>query len=121
MPTILVVEDEMLIRLHVADYFRDCGFDVLEAADGARAIEILQGDVPVHVVFTDITLPGQPDGFGLAQWIRNRTPELPVFLTSGEVTAAHALAALRKEPFFAKPCDYDEVAAHIRASLEKSA
>ena len=47
MATILVVEDEMLIRLHVADYLRDCGFDVLEAADGARALEILQSGRPV--------------------------------------------------------------------------
>jgi CheY-like chemotaxis protein len=121
MPTILVVEDEMLIRLHVADYFRDCGFDVLEAVDGARAIEILEGAAPVDVVFTDVTLPGEPDGFGLAEWIRQRKPELPVFLTSGEVTASYVLAARRDEPFFAKPCDYDEVATHIRASLEKSA
>jgi DNA-binding NtrC family response regulator len=120
MPTVLVVEDEVLIRLHVADYFRDCGFQVLEAADGSEALRILQGDTPVHAVFSDVTLPGEPDGFALARWIRDHRPGLPVILTSGEVTAAHATKARRNEPFFAKPCDYDAVAAHIRAALENS-
>jgi DNA-binding NtrC family response regulator len=119
MPTILVVEDEMLIRLHVADTFRDCGFKVIEAADGAKAIEHLQGKVSIDAVFTDVTLPGQPDGFGVARWVRNHLPGVPVVLTSGEVTLTHAHAISKDEPFFAKPCDYNDVAAFIRGLLQK--
>ncbi len=118
MKKVLVVEDEMLIRLHVADTFRDSGFAVVEAADGARALEILAQDPAIKAVFTDVTLPGQPDGFGLARWIRAHRPGLPVVLTSGEVTASHAQAISRDEPFFAKPCDYTEVAAFIRGRLQ---
>jgi DNA-binding NtrC family response regulator len=118
MKKVLVVEDEMLIRLHVADTFRDSGFAVVEAADGARALEILAQDPSIKAVFTDVTLPGQPDGFGLARWIRSHRPGLPVVLTSGEVTAVHAQAINRDEPFFAKPCDYGEVAAFIRGQLQ---
>lgn len=118
MPTVLVVEDEMLIRLHVADHLRDCGFEVLEAADGSTAIEILQAEHRVDVVFTDVTLPGQPDGLGLARWIRSRRPRLPVLLTSGQITASHVEEIGNAELFFAKPCDYDAVAARIRELLE---
>jgi CheY-like chemotaxis protein len=118
MPTILVVEDELLIRLHVADTFRDCGFNVIEAADGTGALQILQGNASIHAVFTDVTLPGQPDGFALARWIRQHRPGLPVVLTSGEVTAAHAKAVNAREPFFAKPCDYGGIAAFIRERLQ---
>ena len=105
----------MLIRLDVADYFRDCGFQVLEAADGARAVEILQSGARIDAVFTDVTLPGDPDGFALAAWIRSQRPEVPVLLTSGEVAPTPALLARKDKPFFPKPCDYAEVAASIRA------
>ena len=119
MPTILVVEDEMLIRLYVADTFRDEGFQVVEASDGAEAIKRLQEGVAIDAVFTDVTLPGQPDGFGIARWVRTNRPGTPVVLTSGEVTAAHAQGVSQEAPFFAKPCDYATVSAFIRGLLEK--
>jgi DNA-binding NtrC family response regulator len=119
MPKILVVEDEMLIRLHVADTFRDCGFEVVEAADGQNALAHLQSDRSIAAVFSDVTLPGQPDGFGLARWVRANRPGLPVVITSGEVTATHAQAVSKDEPFFAKPCDYAGVAAFIRGLLDR--
>ena len=107
----------MLIRLHVADTFRDCGFEVVEAADGQNAVAHLQSDGSIDAVFTDVTLPGQLDGFGLARWIRSNRPGVPVVLTSGEVTATHAQSIGLNEPFFAKPCDYADVAQCIRAEL----
>lgn len=112
---ILVVEDEVLIRLHVADYFRDAGFEVLEATDGVRALELLESDASIDLVFTDITLPGDIDGFELAQWIRTQKPETPVILTSGKVS--EAVPACKDVPFFPKPCDYATVAAYIRSLL----
>lgn len=116
MHTILVVEDETLIRIYVADYLRECGFNVVEAADGAKAVQILEANDAVHLVFTDITLPGHPDGLGLAEWIRSRRPDLPLILTSGKVTAEAAQEA-SNAPFFAKPCDYAEVASTMRRML----
>ena len=119
MPKILIVEDELLIRMHVADTFRDHGFAVVEAADGTNALQILAQDTAINAVFTDVTLPGDVDGFGVARWVRKERPGVPVVLTSGEVTATHAERIGRDEPFFAKPCDYAEVAAFIRARLQK--
>ena len=118
MPTILVVEDETLIRLHVSDTFRDCGFEVIEAGDAAAAIGELQRNRAIDAVFTDLSLPGGADGFAVSRWVREHRPGLPVVLTSGEVTAAHAQAVSAQEPFFAKPCDYAAVAAFIRGLLE---
>ena len=109
----------MLIRLHVVDSFRDSGFAVVEAADGAQALQILERDPSIQAVFTDITLPGDIDGFAVARWLRSHRPAVRVFLTSGEVTAAHAERIAGDEPFFAKPCDYAEVADIIRGRLEK--
>lgn len=117
MRKILVVEDEMLILLDVADTFREHGFEVLEARDGTQALAILESDPAVAAVFTDVTLPGQIDGFGIARWVRQHRAGVPVILTSGEVTDAHAAAIGRHEPFFAKPCDYAAVAAYIRRQL----
>jgi DNA-binding NtrC family response regulator len=116
--TILVVEDETLIRLYVADSLRECGFNVVEAADGAKAMQILEANDTVHLVFTDITLPGQPDGLGLAEWIRQRRPDLPLILTSGKVTVEAASAA-SSAPFFPKPCDYGEVCRTMQDLLAK--
>jgi len=120
MRKILVVEDEMLIRLDVADTFREHGFEVLEAHDGSQALAILQSDPAVAAVFTDVSLPGQPDGFAIARWVRQHRAGVPVVLTSGEVTEAHAASIGRDEPFFAKPCDYSAVATYIRQHLADS-
>jgi DNA-binding NtrC family response regulator len=119
MRTILVVEDELLIRLHVADTFRDRGFQVIEAADAAAALSILKAGISVDAVFSDVSLPGEVDGFALARWIRNHRRGLPVVLTSGEVTTDHANSVSRDEPFFAKPCDYDHIADFIRQRLQE--
>ncbi len=120
MRKILVVEDEMLILMDVADTFREHGFEVLEARDGTQALAILETDPEVAAVFTDVTLPGQPDGFAIARWVRRYRAGVPVILTSGEVTEAHAASIGRDEPFFAKPCDYAAVVAFIRQHLADS-
>lgn len=108
----------MLIRLHVADTFRDCGFEVIEAADGEEAIKCLQRE-SIDAVFTDVTLPGQSDGFAVARWTKKNRPGIPVILTSGEVTAAHAETVSKDEPFFGKPCDYMQIAKFIRGLLQE--
>lgn len=95
--TILVVEDEVLIRLEVCDYLRDCGYQVVEAATADEALAILGSDVRVDLVFSDVQMPGRLDGFGLAHWIRANRPELKVLLTSGLVRTSELAAEL---------CDY---------------
>ena len=81
--TILVVEDEVLVRLAVADCLRDCGYQVSEAANVTEAKAVLQAGTPVDLVFSALRMPDEGDGFALARWIRQRHPGLPVILTSG--------------------------------------
>ena len=67
--TILVVEDEVLIRLMISKYLREFGHKVVEARNAAEATRILQSDEPVETEFSDIRMPGDMNGIGLAQWI----------------------------------------------------
>jgi CheY-like chemotaxis protein len=61
--TILVVEDEVLIRLVIAEYLRECGYKVYEAAHADEALAVLQSpDVPIDIVFSDVVMPGRMDG-----------------------------------------------------------
>jgi DNA-binding NtrC family response regulator len=90
---------------------------VVEAADGHQALELLRADASIDVVFTDITLPGQPDGFSLAQWVRSRSASMPIILTSGGHNAARAAEQCKGEPFFEKPYDIGELASRIRGML----
>ncbi|HEY4971870.1 MAG TPA: response regulator [Steroidobacteraceae bacterium] len=119
-PTILIVDDEVLIRMAVSDFLQECGFKVLEAGTAAEAIEMIQSNQStLDIVFSDIRMPGEMDGFGLSKWIRQNRPGLPVILASGDAKksdAAHELCA--EEPFLRKPYDLQFVVAQIRQTLE---
>jgi two-component system, response regulator PdtaR len=80
--TVLVVEDDFLVRLCAADALSDAGFNVLQADSGPDALRILE-DGPVDVVFTDINMPGAFDGAGLARRVKHRWPETALVITSG--------------------------------------
>src|SRR5262245_41278519 len=93
-PVILVVEDEVLVRSIVAAYLSECGFDVIEASGADEAVRVLQADVAIDIVFSDVNMPGSMDGFGLAQWVRRERPWLKVILTSGAARTAKAAGDL---------------------------
>lgn len=81
--TILVVEDEPLLRLTVCEELEDRGFTVLEAEDADQAIRILGGPREIDLLFTDIRLPGGKDGWDIAIEARRRFPALPIVYTTG--------------------------------------
>ena len=108
----------MLIRIVIANYLRECGFKVLEASDAGEAIDIMNTDRSVRLVFTDVRMPGQLDGFGLSHWVRNNRLGVPVALTSGDSTKGEAARKLcQDDPFFTKPYDLMEVVAFIRRTM----
>lgn len=86
--TILLVEDEVIIRLGLAEFLRECGFTVYEAGMASDALSVLQTGPLVDLVITDVRMPGEMDGFALARWIRTYVPRVKVILTSGVVTHA---------------------------------
>ena len=81
-PVVLVVENDVLLRLVTASNLRDAGFEVIEAANSAEAIRILDR-IPVDVLFSDIDMPGKMDGLALAQWVHQRQVDTTIILTSG--------------------------------------
>ena len=84
-PVILIVEDEFLLRLDSAETIEHAGFEVIQAANADEAIAILKGRPEIHVVFTDIQMPGSMDGLKLARFVRDRWPPIKIIATSGRV------------------------------------
>ena len=82
---ILIVEDELLIRMNAVEMIEDAGFEVLEAASADEAIAILESRLDITVVFTDIQMPGSMNGLKLATVVRDRWPPIQIVATSGLV------------------------------------
>jgi CheY-like chemotaxis protein len=80
---VLVVEDELLIRMDIAASLEDAGFDVFEAENAAGAIKILIANPHIHALFTDVDMPGNMDGLKLAAHVRDRWPPIKIIVTSG--------------------------------------
>ncbi len=84
-PVVLIVEDELLLRMDAADMVKAAGFEVVEAANADEAIEILENRFDITVVFTDIQMPGSMDGLKLARAVKGRWPPIKIVATSGQL------------------------------------
>jgi len=71
-PVVLVVEDELLLRINAVEMISEAGFDVVEVGNSDEAISILEDRPDIHIVFTDIHMPGSMDGLKLARFVRDR-------------------------------------------------
>ncbi|MBL8547376.1 MAG: response regulator [Hyphomonadaceae bacterium] len=118
-PVVLVVEDEVLIRLAAADHLRSCGFKVAEAGNAREAQELVLAGLKVDLVFSDITMPGPMDGIGLCQWLNEHSPGVPVILTSGVTSSLEAAkqACANVRWLAPKPYDYDGIVREIRVAI----
>jgi two-component system, response regulator PdtaR len=115
---ILVVEDEVLVRVLVAEELRLAGFSVIEAGLADEALTFIKADEQVDLVFSDIRMPGSLNGLQLAQILRDRYPDIPVILTSGNAFPEHIGIV---EAFVPKPYEVTEIIALISEILaEKS-
>lgn len=101
---ILLVEDEVLIRIELADFFSDAGYRVFEAGNAEEAIRILEREQTIRIVLTDLQLPGSMDGLKLAHYIRDRYPPTVLLLTSGGARIDDASLPSSSQ-FVAKPFD----------------
>jgi two-component system, response regulator PdtaR len=84
MPTVLIVEDEAIVRDLVAEELEDAGFTVVIAVNADHAISILENRLDIHLVFTDIDMPGSMDGLKLAAAVRDRWPPIHIIITTGK-------------------------------------
>jgi CheY-like chemotaxis protein len=112
-PVILIVEDEFLLRMDSAELIENAGFEVIQASNADEAIDILKARPGIHVVFTDIQMPGSMDGLKLARFVRNRWPPIKIVATSGLLRAEDDdLPA--GSVFLRKPYHVAEVVAALR-------
>jgi DNA-binding response OmpR family regulator len=119
--TILLVEDEVLIRMPLAEYLRECGYRVFEASTVAEAKAIIEADAPVDLVFSDVNMPGNENGFALAVWIRQFHPATQVLLTSGIADATGKAEDLCEDgPLLAKPYSHNVVLSRIQTLLQQA-
>lgn len=98
--TILVVEDEILIRFILADSLRDIGFQVLEAGDGDEGLHILNSGQVIDLIVTDVRMPGEVDGMELTRRSKSLAPGRPVIVCSAHLYESEAFPA---DEFLAKP------------------
>lgn len=119
-PKVLIVEDEVLCRLALGEYLRECGFHVIEAASGVEAQQLVLAGLKVDLVFSDITMPGGVDGIDLALWLMVNCESTKVILTSGLPDALMKAQSACNQvlAFVPKPYDYIVVAGKIRELLE---
>jgi DNA-binding NtrC family response regulator len=116
--TILVVEDDILIRMPVAQYLRECGYKVIEAVNADEAMLVLSHrETAIDIVFSDIEMPGAVDGFGLARWIREHRPGMDVVLAGTVPRTVNAARQLCEEGTLPKPYEAEAVHTHIRRLL----
>ena len=116
---ILVVEDELLVRMMVCDSFRDAGFQVIEAFNADEAISILRSGVRIDLMLSDVRMPGSMDGLGLLKYALEMFPTLPVIMTSGHLLPSDALAKGARY-FLGKPYSYDDAIALVKLELARS-
>ncbi len=111
--TVLVVEDEFLLRFNVVEMMRDGGYEVLEAANADEAIALLELRSDITVLFTDIDIPGSMDGIKLANAARSRWPPIKIVATSGHFQVrAHGLPHGGR--FLSKPYNSMQVIGTLR-------
>jgi CheY-like chemotaxis protein len=113
--SVLLVEDEALIRTVVAEGLRDEGFTVIEAANAAEALAVLASGLPVDLLFTDVRMPGTMDGLALARVVMRTRPDIGILVTSGHhVDRPDGFS----EPILPKPYLIPEAVRRVRRILE---
>jgi DNA-binding NtrC family response regulator len=116
--TILVVEDDVLVRMPIAQYLRDCGYKVIEAVNADEAMSVLlHQETVVDVVFSAIDMTGSTDGFGLSKWVREHRPGLAVILAGTVPRAVNAAKELCDDGPMPKPYEPQAVHDQIRRLL----
>jgi CheY-like chemotaxis protein len=120
--TVLVVDDEPTVRMLVGDTLAELGYQAIEAADGASGLKVLESDVKIDLLITDVGLPGGMSGKQMADAARARRPNLKVLFITGYAENA-AISNGHLEPgmhVLSKPFPMDKLAARIRSIIEES-
>ena len=113
---VLVVEDEMLLRMRAVDMVEDAGYIPVEAADADQAVAILESRSDIALMFTDIQMPGSMDGLGLAHSVHERWPPIKIIMVSGQLKLANTDIPPDSR-FFEKPFEAGEMIAEMQSMI----
>jgi two-component sensor histidine kinase/CheY-like chemotaxis protein len=119
-PNVLVVEDEMVLRMRAVDIVEDAGFTPVEAVNADEAIAILESRSDIDLLFTDIQMPGSMDGLKLAHAVHDRWPSIKIMLVSGQVRPSDAERPVDSR-FFGKPLAARQMINELRAMVGEGA
>jgi two-component sensor histidine kinase/CheY-like chemotaxis protein len=115
-PKVLVVEDEMILRMRAVDIVEDAGFHPVEAVNADEALSILESRSDISLLFTDIQMPGSIDGLKLAHAVHDRWPSIKIILVSGQVKPSDAETPVDSR-FFRKPLGVEQMIAELKAMV----
>ena len=116
---VLVVEDEMMLRMKVIDMVEDAGYVPLEAVDADEALAILQSRSDIALMLTDVQMPGSMNGLELAHAVHERWPPIKIILASGQLKLSGNEIPLDSR-FFGKPLQSAELIAEMREMLSRA-
>ena len=119
-PKVLVVEDEMLLRMRAVDIVEDAGFIPIEAVNADEALAILESRSDVDLLFTDIQMPGSMDGLKLAHAVHERWPFIKIILVSGKLTPTDSERPTDSR-FFGKPLEVNQMITEIQEMIGQGA
>ena len=111
-PSVLVVEDEGLVRELIVETLRDAGCAVTEAASADEAVRALKASAEPDILVTDVRLPGAMNGIALAERVRRTLPRMKVIVTSGHAASEEARNVA--DCFLAKPFALKALVGEVR-------
>lgn len=116
---VLVVEDNPIILFNAVYLVESAGFEAIGAKNADEAIRILEAKPHIHLVFTDVEMPGTMDGIKLAHYIRGRWPQVHLIIVSGR-TLVNESDLPASSTFFAKPYDERKLILEMKRMLSAS-
>jgi CheY-like chemotaxis protein len=117
--TVLLVEDEPLIRLFISDLLEETGFKVVEAANATEALVLLEAGLPVNVLLTDVDMPMGCNGFELAHRVHCAWPETEILIMSGRQWPSEGDLP-PGAAFLAKPCPNEAIVSHVHSAADRT-
>lgn len=116
--SLLVVEDEAIVRMVAADVLEEAGFDVIEAANASEALELLDARPDISLMLTDVKMPGELNGYGLSRLVRMKSAAIGIIVISGD-SPPHESDLPFNASFLPKPISPSVLLRAVREALEQ--